>query len=124
MIKLNSTLLSAIGIRSGKSGTSHFREMKISSVMLLLLTPLFVFTFGSIVGESHKDVTAFFAKPFPALICALTLIVSFAHFKSGAIIAVEDYSKGIVAKILINCVKALSYSAVAVGLFAIARMAL
>ena len=36
----------AIGLGSAKSGTAHFWAMKVSSVALLILVPLFIFTFG------------------------------------------------------------------------------
>ena len=49
--------------------------MKKSSVALLVLIPLFVFTFGGILGSSFEEVQAYFARPFPAIIAALTLIV-------------------------------------------------
>ncbi|NDI14279.1 MAG: succinate dehydrogenase, partial [Rhodobacteraceae bacterium] len=74
----------ATGMGSAKSGTAHFWAMKVSSVALLILIPLFVFTFGNIVGEDYATVIAYFAHPFPALIAALTLIVGFEHFQSGA----------------------------------------
>ena len=122
MLDFRTSLIRAFGIGKAKTGTEHLKEMKVSSILLLILTPLFVFTFGSIFGENHEKVTAYFAKPFPSLICALTLIVSFSHFKSGAIIAIEDYSNGKIAKLLVTGVTALSYIAMAIGLFAIATM--
>lgn len=42
----------AMGMGSAKSGTAHFWAMKVSSVALLILIPLFVFTFGSALGLS------------------------------------------------------------------------
>ena len=41
----------ALGMGSAKTGTGHFWAMKLSSVALLILVPLFVFTFGTVVGE-------------------------------------------------------------------------
>lgn len=113
----------ALGMGSAKSGTEHFWEMKVSSVALLIMIPLFVFTFGSVVGESHDVVVAYFAKPFPALITGLTLIVGFAHFKSGATVLIEDYVHGTAQKLLIISVTCLSYLAMATGLFALAKLA-
>tara|TARA_A100000164_G_C21533619_1_gene597160 strand:+ start:278 stop:652 length:375 start_codon:yes stop_codon:yes gene_type:complete len=122
MLDFSTNVLRAFGIGKAKSGTEHLREMKVSSLLLLILIPLFVFTFGSIVGESHADVTLYFEKPLPSLICALTIIVGFAHFKSGVTVAIEDYSRGTIAKLLISGVTALSYAGMAIGLFAIAKM--
>ncbi len=65
----------AVGMGSAKSGTAHFWAMKVSSVALLILIPLFVFTFGSVVGEGYEAVIAYYAQPFPAIVAALTLIV-------------------------------------------------
>ncbi len=114
----------AIGMGSAKSGTAHFWAMKVSSVALLILIPLFVFTFGTIVGEEYDVVVAYFAQPFPALIAALTLIVGFEHFQSGAQVLIEDYVHGLAQKITIILIKCISYGLMAMGLFAIAKLAL
>jgi succinate dehydrogenase / fumarate reductase membrane anchor subunit len=114
----------ATGMGSAKSGTAHFWAMKVSSVALLILIPLFVFTFGTIVGEDYATVTAYFAHPFPALIAALTLIVGFEHFQSGAQVLIEDYVHGLAQKITIILIKCISYGSMAMGLFAIAKLAL
>ena len=114
----------ATGMGSAKSGTAHFWAMKVSSVALLILIPLFVFTFGTIVGEDYATVTAYFAHPFPALIAALTLIVGFEHFQSGAQVLIEDYVHGLAQKITIIVIKCISYGLMAMGLFAIAKLAL
>ncbi|ERL98932.1 succinate dehydrogenase subunit D [Rhodobacteraceae bacterium HIMB11] len=114
----------ATGTGSAKSGTAHFWAMKVSSVALLILIPLFVFTFGTIVGEDYATVTAYFSHPFPALIAALTLIVGFEHFQSGAQVLIEDYVHGLAQKITIILIKCISYGLMAMGLFAIAKLAL
>ena len=73
----------AEGLGSAKSGTEHFWSMTVSSVALLILVPLFIFTFGAVLGEPYEAVVAYYARPFPALIAGLTLIVGFHHFKGG-----------------------------------------
>ena len=113
----------AMGMGSAKTGTEHFWAMKLSSVALLILVPLFVFTFGTVVGVDHATVVAYFGHPVPALITALTLIVGFEHFKSGAQVLIEDYVHGMAQKIWIIGITCLSYAAMATGLFAIAKMA-
>ena len=114
----------AVGMGSAKSGTEHFWAMKVSSAALLLLIPLFVFTFGPMLGEPHADVVAYFARPFPAIVAALTIIVTFKHFKDGVQVLIEDYVHGLAQKRLIVAMICLSYAAAATGLFAIARIAL
>ena len=114
----------ATGLGSAKTGTAHFWAMKVSSAELLVLVPLFVCTLGLVIGESHQDVIAHFARPGPALIVALTLIVGLEHFKSGAQVLIEDYVHGTAQKIWIIAVICMSYALMATGLFAIAKMAL
>ena len=114
----------AAGLGSAKTGTAHFWAMKVSSAALLVLVPLFVCMLGRVIGESHQDVIAHFARPGPALIVALTLIVGLEHFKSGAQVLIEDYVHGTAQKIWIIAVICMSYALMATGLFAIAKMAL
>jgi succinate dehydrogenase / fumarate reductase membrane anchor subunit len=114
----------AIGMGSAKSGTQHFWDMKVSSVALLILVPLFVFSFGRVLGADHATVTAYFARPFPAIVAALTLAVGFKHFRDGAQVMIEDYVHGLMQKVLIIGVIILSYGAATTGLFAIAKLAL
>jgi succinate dehydrogenase / fumarate reductase, membrane anchor subunit len=114
----------ASGLGSSKSGTEHFWHMQISSVALAILIPLFVFTFGSILGGTHAEVAAAFARPWPAIVTGLTLIVSFVHFKNGAQVMIEDYTQGMTRKALIVGVACLSYACIATGLFALVRLAL
>lgn len=114
----------AVGMGAAKTGAEHFWAMKVSSVALLILVPLFVLTFGSILGAPHEEVVAYFARPFPAIVAALTLAVGFKHFKDGVQVLIEDYVHGTAQKVLIILTVCLSYAAAATGLFAIARLAL
>lgn len=114
----------ATGLGSAKQGTEHFWNMTVSSVGLAILVPLFVFTFGPMLGAPHDEVVAYFARPFPAIVAALTIWVGFMHFKNGVQVLIEDYVSGLARKVLIVAMICLSYAAAATGLFAIARIAL
>ncbi len=114
----------ANGLGSGKSGTEHFWRMQVSSVALAILIPLFIFTFGRIVGGTHAEVTAYFARPFPAIIAGLTIVTGFLHFKNGAQVMIEDYAQGATRKALVIAATCLSYACIATGLFALIRLAL
>ncbi len=114
----------AEGWGSAKSGTRHFWSMTVSSAALLILIPLFIFTFGSILGSSYEEVTAYYSRPFPAIVAALTILVSFKHFNGGFQTLVEDYIHGSMEKVLLIGMTILSYGAAATGIFAIARLAL
>lgn len=114
----------ANGLGSAKSGTGHFWAMKVSSVALLILIPLFVFTFGAALGGTYEDVLTYYSRPFPAIIGGLTLTVGFKHFNDGVQVLIEDYVHGLSQKVAIILMTCLSYGAAAVGIFAIARIAL
>lgn len=114
----------ATGLGSAKSGTAHHWSMTVSSVALLILIPLFVFTFGSALGGSYEEILVYYSRPFPAIIAALTLAVGFKHFNDGVQTLIEDYVHGTAQKVWIIAMTCLSYGAAAIGIFAIARLAL
>lgn len=114
----------ATGMGSAKSGTAHHWQMMVSSTALLVLVPLFIFTFGYALGMSYEDASAYYARPFPAIVGILTLLVGFMHFKSGVQTLIEDYVHGFAGKALIIGSICLSYAAAAAAVFAIVRVAL
>ena len=114
----------AVGMGAAKTGTDHHWQMIVSSCALLGLTPLFLLTFGHIVGAPYPDVVAYYSKPFPAIIAGLTFVVGALHFKSGAQSLIEDYTHGLTRKAWMIFVICMSYTLAAMGLFAIARIAL
>ena len=114
----------AAGLGSAKTGTEHHWHMMVTSVALVGLIPLFVFTFGYILGAPYDDVIAYYQRPFPAIIGILTLLVGFLHFRGGVQTLIEDYVHGFARKALIIAMICLSYTAAAAGIFAVARIAL
>lgn len=114
----------ATGMGSAKSGTEHHWSMTVSSGALLVLIPLFVFTFGPMLGASYEEVTAYFARPFPAVVAGLTIVVTFKHFADGVQAVIEDYVHGIAQKIAMIATTCVSYAAMGFGLYAIIRLAL
>ncbi|MBO9396503.1 succinate dehydrogenase, hydrophobic membrane anchor protein [Shimia sp. R9_2] len=108
---------------SGK-GTEHHWHMMINSSLLVVLVPLFVLTFGFGLGGTHEEVLAYFGKPFPAIISALTLIVGVIHIKNEAQDAIEDYMHGVAEKLTYIAAGAVCYTIIAVGLFALIKLAL
>ncbi len=114
----------ARGMGAAKTGTEHFWAMTVSSVALLVLIPLFVFTVGPMIGAPHDEVAAYFARPFPAIVAGLTIVVGFLHFKGGVQTLIEDYVQGMARKLWIIAMICLSYAAIGTGLFALVRLAL
>ena len=114
----------AVGMGSAKTGTEHHWQMTITSVALLILVPLFIFTFGPIYGSSYEEVIAHYQRPFPAVVAILTMLVGWAHFRGGVQMLIEDYVHGLARKLLIIAMICVSYAAAAFAVFAIIRIAL
>lgn len=114
----------AEGKGASGTGTEHHWRMSVSAVALAFLIPTFIVIMGRAIGQSHETVLAIFANPFVALLTGLTLIVSMMHFKGGAQTMIEDYWGGSLRKGLIMLVVGLSWTIVATGLFALAKIAL
>ncbi|SLN23177.1 succinate dehydrogenase, hydrophobic membrane anchor protein [Roseisalinus antarcticus] len=114
----------AVGMGSAKSGTAHHWRMMVTSVALLPLTVLFIFTFGVALGMPYEEAAAYYGRPVPALIALLTLTVGWFHFKDGVQALIEDYTGGTTRKALIIGSICLSWAALAASALAIVRIAL
>ena len=112
------------GLGSAGSGTAHFWRVTISSVALVVLVPLFVFTFGRAVGEPYEVVRAYYLRPFPAIVAALTFLVGMHHFKDGVRVLITDYTRGFARKAWIVGATCLSYAVALIGVLAVVRLAL
>lgn len=114
----------ATGLGSAKTGTEHHWHMTVSSVALVILVPLFIFTFGPVLGSDYETIVAYYARPWPALVAALTFLVGFLHLRGGMQIMIEDYTNGMIRKVAIVAMICVCYGAAAAGVFAVARLAL
>lgn len=114
----------AAGRGASGTGTEHHWHMQVSAVALAILWAVFVFGFGSTLGKDYAEVTAFYGSPFWSVWTALTLVVTMRHFAAGATMMIEDYWQGTLRKGLVIFVTCLSWLLIAVGLFALVKMAL
>ena len=114
----------AEGKGASHTGTQDHWQMQVSSIALAFLVPTWIYIFGHALGQPLDVVQATFARPFPAILTALVLVVGLRHFAKGAQMMIEDYAKGTTRKILIIFVYSLSAVLVATGLFALIKLAL
>ena len=112
------------GTGTGGAPTAQHWRVTISSAALVVLAPLFLFTFGSVLGEPYEAVLAYYARPIPAAIAALTILVSMYHFRAGAQVLITDYTRGFTRKASIVAATCLSYAIALIGVFAVIRLAL
>ena len=92
----------ATGLGSGHTGAQHHWLTIATSLSLVILVPLFIFTFGYAVGHSFEDVLAFYGNPFVAIITALCLVGGIIHLKTEVDEAVEELLKLNVILLLIS----------------------
>lgn len=114
----------AEGKGASGTGTAHHWHMTVSSVALAFMVPTFIYIFGSALGQGREAVLATFARPFPAILTALVLVVGMRHFAMGAQMMIEDYARGTARKIAVIFAQSLAAVIVATGLFALIKIAL
>ncbi len=114
----------ALGLGSGRQGTHHHWQMMVTSMLLVVLVPLFLITFAIGLGGTHEEVVAYYSRPIPAIIAMLTLVVVIFHLMNETLVAVEDYVHGVAGKLTLVAVQALGYTLIAAGVFAVAKIAL
>lgn len=113
-----------IGLGSARSGTDHFWKTTVTSVGLLFIVPLFLFTFGPLLGEPYEEVQATLGRPIPAFAAGMMLVATMYHFRLGIQMVIEDYVKGRARKVAIVLMACLSYGLMAIGLVSLAQIAL
>ncbi|HEX9856875.1 MAG TPA: succinate dehydrogenase, hydrophobic membrane anchor protein [Paracoccaceae bacterium] len=114
----------AEGKGASHTGTEHHWYMQASAVGLAFMVPTFLYIFGRALGQGHEAVLAIFARPFPAILTGLVIFVGMRHFAKGATMMIEDYARGTARKLAVILVLSLSYAVTAVGLYALAKIAL
>lgn len=114
----------AVGRGASHSGTGHHWSMQMSSVALAFLVPAWLYIFGHALGGTRDQVLATFARPFPAILTGLVLVVAMRHYAKGATMLLQDYTHGSTLKISIMFVTSLAGVIAATGLFALIKIAL
>jgi succinate dehydrogenase / fumarate reductase membrane anchor subunit len=97
----------AQGLGSSHHGTHHHWQMMITSMALVVIVPVFIVTFGLGLGGTYEEVIAYFSRPFPAIVAALTTVVVIYHTMQETLVAIEDYVPGKAGKLSIIAVTAL-----------------
>ena len=105
-----------------KTGTPHHKAMKFSSMVLVLMIPVFLLTIAPLMGEQREFVLSKLEQPLYALIVAVTFTVGLLHFKSGVQVLIEDYVHGVMNKVWIIFTIGLSYLLIAVTLLALIKI--
>jgi succinate dehydrogenase / fumarate reductase, membrane anchor subunit len=114
----------AEGRGASHTGTDHHWSMQVSAVALAFLVPTWIYVFGHALGGTREAVLETFARPFPAILTAVVLVVGMRHFAKGATMMIEDYTHGSTRKVAVMFVTSLAGLVAATGLYALIKMAL
>ncbi len=114
----------AEGRGAAHTGTAHHWSMQVTAVALAFLVPTWLYIFGHALGGTRAEVLATFARPLPAILTGLVLVVAMRHFAKGATMMLEDYTRGSVRKIAVMFVTSLAGVIAATGLYALIKIAL
>lgn len=114
----------AEGKGASHTGTETHWYMTASAVALAFLVPTFLYVFGRTLGQPLPDVIATFSRPFPAILTALVVVIGMRHFAKGAQMMLEDYTQGSLRKGLVILAHSISYTVIAVALYALVKLSL
>jgi succinate dehydrogenase / fumarate reductase, membrane anchor subunit len=112
------------GLGTSHSGVHHWWSQRLTSVALLVLTPLFLFPFVRALGTDFETARAVYGQPFHAVVAILTIGVGFLHTQQGVQVVVEDYvhDKPIrTAMLVANTLLCAAFALI--GIFAVAKIA-
>ncbi|ERJ18270.1 Succinate dehydrogenase subunit D protein [Salinisphaera shabanensis E1L3A] len=91
MSSIRSSLASARGLGSSKTGVSHWWFQRVSAVALVPLTLWFVACLASQLGADYFSVTDWLSSPLQASLLAIYLAAIFFHSQLGLQTIIEDY---------------------------------
>ncbi|MDE2789779.1 MAG: succinate dehydrogenase, hydrophobic membrane anchor protein [Paracoccaceae bacterium] len=81
----------ALGLGASGEGSQHWWSQRVSSIALVILTPLFLWIYVPLLGADHADVRQAFGHPFRAIAGILFIMVLFHHLRQGLQVVIEDY---------------------------------
>jgi succinate dehydrogenase / fumarate reductase, membrane anchor subunit len=87
------------GLGSAKAGTSHFWQMRLTSVASIPLTIAFVIIVASLLGRNQAAAQQILGTPLVAITMLLFIVVNVHHMWQGMQVVIEDYIHGEHAKL-------------------------
>ena len=73
------------------AGTKHWRQQRITSILLIPLTVWFLIFMSINIGKDYEDVKSSLEHPFNIVMMSLFLIATFLHLQQGLQVVIEDY---------------------------------
>ena len=81
----------AFGLGASGEGVHHWWHQRVSSIALIPLVILFLWTLVPLIGSPRNEIVDAFGNPFNALVTVLCVMAVFWHLKQGLQVVIEDY---------------------------------
>ena len=78
-------------LNSKEHGLQHWLLQKVSAILLIPSSLLFIYFFSEVFGKSHQFMTGFFSNKMIGLITILFIVTSLVHLRQGLQVIIEDY---------------------------------
>ena len=72
-------------------GIKHWRQQRITSILLIPLTVWFLIFMSINIGKEYIDVKSSLEQPFNFIMMSLFLLATFLHLQQGLQVIIEDY---------------------------------
>ena len=72
-------------------GIKHWRQQRITSILLIPLTVWFLIFMSINIGNDYVDVKSSIEQPFNLSMMILFIILTFLHLQQGLQVIIEDY---------------------------------
>ena len=73
------------------SGIKHWRQQRITSILLIPLTVWFLIFMAINIGEDYVAVKSSLEQPFNIIMMSLFIIATLLHLQQGLQVIIEDY---------------------------------
>jgi succinate dehydrogenase / fumarate reductase membrane anchor subunit len=125
MADLRTPLARARGIGSGKTGTGHFWDQRVTAIALAILVPWLIGVLVSMAGADAEGARAILARPWNAILLAAFVVAAFWHAKLGVQVVIEDYVHTRASEVTLQLLNTFLCTLGAIAsVYAIARIAL
>lgn len=113
------------GLGSAKSGSHHWLVIRYTAIGSLLLTVWFGVSILLLPNFSYPTVIEWIARPVPATLAGLFVLINIWHARLGLQVVIEDYVHEDANKFAsITALNLVTFAAAAFGLFCVIRLAL
>ena len=79
------------GLGTARTGTGDFIGMRLTSIVLAVLTVVFIVLIVSQLGRPYADVAATVASPIVSILLLATVLLTAYHMRVGMQTVLEDY---------------------------------